>query len=297
MHGKETKRNKRIQGKKMQDNTTLPAEPESSDVKKKKDHKKLKLALIIIALWAILSFLITLIFGKGESEPFTVSLFAPDMNIGGFTISSTIVCCWVVMAVFVIAAIIIRLTLVPKMKQVPSKAQNVIETMIEYVDNYTHDKAGNIGGVLPSYLFSLALLMIGCAFVELFGVRAPTADITFTFAMALITFFLINYYGIKAKGVGGRIKSLAQPTPVVFPMKIISDIAVPVSMACRLFGNMLGGMIVMELLYMALGNAAIIIPSVLGLYFNVFHPLIQAFIFITLTLTFIGEAVEQTEDK
>ena len=122
--------------------------------------------------------------------------------------------------------------------------------------------------------------------------RAPTSDITMTFSMALITFVLINYYGIRKKGVGGRIKSMAKPTPVVFPIKVVSDLAVPVSLACRLFGNMLGGMIVMDLLYMALGNAAIGFPSVLGLYFNVFHPLIQTYIFITLTLTFIGEAVE-----
>lgn len=134
--------------------------------------------------------------------------------------------------------------------------------------------------------------MIGCASVELMGVRAPTADITMTFAMALVTFVLINYYGIRKKGVFGRIRSMAQPTPVVFPIKIVSDCAVPVSMACRLFGNMLGGMIVMDLLYSALGNAAVGIPSVVGLYFNVFHPLIQAYIFITLTLTFIHEAVE-----
>ena len=134
--------------------------------------------------------------------------------------------------------------------------------------------------------------MIGCAVAELFGYRAPTSDITMTFAMSLITFALINYYGLKKKGVGGRIKSLASPTPIVFPMKIVSDIAVPVSMACRLFGNMLGGMIVMELLYSALGAFAIGIPSIIGLYFNVFHPLIQAFIFVTLTLTFINEAIE-----
>ena len=134
--------------------------------------------------------------------------------------------------------------------------------------------------------------MVGCAAVELLGYRAPTADITMTFALALITFILINYYGIKKKGVVGRIKSLAKPTPVVYPMKIVSDLAVPVSLACRLFGNMLGGMIVMDLLYYALGSAAIGIPSVLGLYFNLFHPLIQTFIFVTLTLTFINEAVE-----
>ena len=92
--------------------------------------------------------------------------------------------------------------------------------------------------------------------------------------------------------MGGRIKSLAQPSVGVFRIKIVSELAVPVSLACRLFGNMLGGMIVMDLLYSALGNAAIGFPSVLGLYFNVFHPLIQTYIFITLTLTYIGEAVE-----
>lgn len=59
-----------------------------------------------------------------------------------------------------------------------------------------------------------------------------------------------------------------------------------------MFGNMLGGMIVMDLLYNALGSYAIGIPSVVGLYFNVFHPLIQAFIFITLTLSYIEEATE-----
>lgn len=280
----------------MEENTSdTSAEPEQERevaVKKKKNHKKPKMAALVLAAWAALTAGVTLIFGKGESEPFTVSLFAPEVNLGGFRVSTTIVYCWIVMAALILAALAVRIFVIPKMTQVPGKAQNVIETMIEYVQSYTESKTGKIGDVLPAYLFSLALLMVGCSCVELFGGRAPTADITFTFGMALITFFLINYYGIKKKGVGGRIKSLAQPTAVVFPMKIISDIAVPVSMACRLFGNMLGGMIVMELLYMALGNAAIIIPSVLGLYFNVFHPLIQAYIFITLTLTFISEAVE-----
>ena len=141
----------------------------------------------------------------------------------------------------------------------------------------------------------MVAFLVGCAVLELFGLHAPTADITMTFALAFVTFLLINWCGIRRKGVLGRIKSLAQPTPVVFPIRVISDCAVPVSMACRLFGNMLGGMIVMDLIYKSLGNGAIGIPSVVGLYFNVFHPLIQAFIFITLTLTFINEATEEQE--
>jgi len=69
-------------------------------------------------------------------------------------------------------------------------------------------------------------------------------------------------------------------------------VAVPVSLACRLFGNMLGGMIVMDLLKTSLGGYAVGLTSLAGLYFNLFHPLIQTYIFIILTLTFINEATE-----
>ena len=64
------------------------------------------------------------------------------------------------------------------------------------------------------------------------------------------------------------------------------------SLACRLFGNMLGGMIVMDLLKSSLGGYAVGIPAVAGLYFNLFHPLIQTYIFVILSLTFINEAAE-----
>ena len=128
--------------------------------------------------------------------------------------------------------------------------------------------------------------------MQSFSGFAPTSDITVTFAMSLITFFLINWYGIKNKRLSGRIKGLASPSPVIFPMRIVSDVAVPVSLACRLFGNMLGGLIVMDLLKGAAGGYSFGIAPVAGLYFNLFHPLIQIYIFVTLSLTFINEACE-----
>ena len=114
-------------------------------------------------------------------------------------------------------------------------------------------------------MFTIASLLIGCAFVELLGVRPPTADIVMTISLALVTFVLINYYGIKKRGVGGRLKSLAQPSPVIFPMKLLRDVAIPVSLACRLFGNMLGGLIVMDLLKSALGANGVGITPWVGL--------------------------------
>lgn len=244
--------------------------------------------------WFFVQKLLLLVFGAKEAEAFSVSIWAERIEVGFFSLSTTVIFTWAVMAALIILALLLRLLVIPKMTEIPHGVQNVLELAVETICNFTKTSVTHLhnAGNLPAYLFTVALFMVGCAMVELFGVRAPTADITMTFTLALITFFLINFYGIKQKGFGGRLASMAKPTPVIFPIKVVTDIAIPVSLACRLFGNMLGGMIVMDLLYMALGNAAVGIPSILGLYFNVFHPLIQAYIFITLTLTFISEAVE-----
>ena len=256
-------------------------------------RKKLWATVLTIAGgWLLVERILQLVFGSVPSEEFEVSIWATRYDVGGYSLSETVITTWVIMAVVLVLALLVRTLVIPRMTDQPKGIQNVLEICVEAVCKFTKTSVGDLGDHLPSYLFALAIYMVCSAMVELLGVRAPTADITLTFAMAIITFLMINYFGLKKKGLVGRIKSMAKPTPVVFPIKIVSDLAVPVSLACRLFGNMLGGMIVMELLYMALGNAAIGFPSVLGLYFNVFHPLIQTYIFLTLTLTFIGEAVE-----
>ncbi len=264
----------------------------SEATKKQKRLAKLWLVIMIAALYVAVVKGLTVIFGKPESGEIDISIWAKRIDVHGYSLSMTVVNTWIVMAVLIIAALIIRLFVLPRFKDIPKGAQNVIELMVEYADKYTKSKTVDLGDGLGSYIFVIGAFLVGCAVIELFGVAAPTSDITLTFALSFLTFILFNIYGIKKKGVGGRLKSLATPTPIVFPMKLVSDCAIPISMACRLFGNMLGGMIVMDLLYTVLGNGAVGIPSVLGLYFNVFHPLIQAFIFITLTLTFTNEATE-----
>jgi F-type H+-transporting ATPase subunit a len=200
---------------------------------------------------------------------------------------------WVIIVALVFLALILRLTLIPRMKDVrSSKGQNLLELAVETIEKYTKETAGGTGELLASYIFTITVFLVGCAVLELFGVRSPASDITLTGALAIVTFILINVYGLRRKGVAGRVKSLASPTPIILPIRIVTDLALPISLACRLFGNMLGGLVVMDLLYSALGDYAVGIPSLAGLYFNVFHPLIQTFIFITLTLTFINEAIE-----
>lgn len=261
-----------------------------------KRRKLLGRLMLILGIWLLCVQFISLLPGGKEEEGFHVEMVAERMQLFGFDISSTVVITWLAMAILLVLAVLARIFVIPKMQDVPHGIQTFLEIAVDGIGDYANSIVGKkIGRSISSYLFSIAALMVACAAVELLGLRAPTADITMTFAMAFCTFIAFNYYGIKEKGLRGRIHSLSSPTPLVFPIRVVCDMAVPVSMACRLFGNMLGGMVVMDLLYSALGTAAVGIPSVIGLYFNAFHPLIQTFIFITLTLSFISEAAGEEE--
>ncbi len=267
----------------------LPSSEEAAFAAVKK-KRKLFLFAGVLLLW-IFSGLAFGLFGLGERE-FTVAISPTRMDILGYSVSSSVVVAWIVIAALVLLALLIRIFAIPRFQEKPRGLQLLLETAVESVSNLTKEKFGHENDGLSAYFFALAALFIGSAIVELFGIRPPTTDLSMTFSYALVTFVLINYFGIRKKGIKGRLQTLTKPNAVIAPFKLLSDIAVPISLACRLFGNMLGGMIVVELVYFALGAFSVGIPAVLGLYFNAFHPLIQFFIFINLSLTFIGEAVE-----
>ncbi|MCL1952258.1 MAG: F0F1 ATP synthase subunit A [Oscillospiraceae bacterium] len=223
-------------------------------------------------------------------KEFPVELFPEPVEIAlfghAFRVSQTVLTTWGILAAVLALALVYRFALAPRLKDNPKGPQQALEAAVEGLDSYVGSKLHGMGDSFGAYIFSLALLLVASAFVELLDIRAPTTDITMTLALGLITFFLVNYYGFKRRGLRGRMKAFRNP------FLVLSDMVAPISMACRLFGNMFGGMIIIELLYYAMGNFAVALPSVAGLYFNVFHPLIQAFIFITLTLSYIAEASE-----
>lgn len=261
--------------------------------KKLKKRSKLLLALTIIAAWFLVGTAITAVWHGESGLSVEFQMFSERVEIFGFSFAKTSVLMWVITAIVLVLGLIFRFIVFPRFDpDKPKGFQNVMELAVEATENFTKNTVGDYSQTLAPYMFSLAVFMIMCAASELLGYRPPTSDLIVTLAMGLMTFVLINYYGIKKKGLAGRVKSLAKPTPVIFPMKILSDVAVPVSLACRLFGNMIGGMIVMDLLKSVLGGYAAGIPAVAGLYFNLFHPLIQTYIFVILSLTFINEAIE-----
>lgn len=266
-------------------------DPEDKSFKAVKKKRRNLLILGVFALW-LLSGIFFGLFHR-EAEPIHFSIMADQVQLfGNISASTSVVFGWFVIGIVTILALLARIFVIPKFQEVPKGLQALLETAVGTVDDFVKSKFGHKNNTLSDYMFSLAILYLGAALIELFGLRPPTADLVTTLTYAIITFVMINYYGIRKKGLSGRLKSFTSPYPVIAPFKLLSDIAIPVSLACRLFGNMLGGMIVMHLVYMALGVFGAGVPAVLGLYFNAFHPAIQIFIFINLSLTFIGEAVE-----
>ncbi|MDR2753983.1 MAG: F0F1 ATP synthase subunit A [Oscillospiraceae bacterium] len=294
----------------------------ATPTKKQRFTKRFFGLLALLGGWWFVVKVIALLYrnsaGK-EKEAFHVSIFPERTPIQLFgwhySLSNTVLITWVILAFVLVLGLVFRLFVVPRMKDQPGGLQLALEAAVEQLDAYIGTKLHGASLSFGAYIFSLAILLVSSALVELLGLHAPTADITMTLALSLITFVLINYYGFRQKGFWGRMKSMASirdpeipagasraerlrrkfksvcsPTTIGFPFRLISDLVVPLSLTCRLFGNMFGGMIIIDLLYYAMGNFAVGLPSVAGLYFNIFHPLIQAFIFITLTLSYIEEA-------
>jgi len=263
---------------------------------KQKRLKSLTMAGMLASGWYFVGSLLNWLSGRSgiglHIEDF--EMFSDRVMIAGVSVARTTVLMYIVLGIVAVLLLAFRLLAVPNFdRDHPTGIQNAVEALVELADNYVRSIVGDgLGDGISCYMFAVGVILLSFAFTEIFGQRAPTSDLTVTFSLALVTFFLINFYGIRKKGLGGRIKSLASPSPMIFPMKILSDCAVPVSLACRLFGNMLGGYIVMDLLKASLGGYSSGISAAAGLFFNLFHPAIQTYIFITLSLTFINEAAE-----
>jgi F-type H+-transporting ATPase subunit a len=214
---------------------------------------------------------------------------------GGMPITNTLVTALIASVILIVAAFVIRFVFFKKFKQLPHGLQNVLEIIVDGVSNYTNSKVGETtGNQMAPYIFTLAAFICCNGLLELFAMgklRPAPSDLNETTAFALITFFLIRFFAYKKGGVIGRIRHYAHPSPIIAPVMIFVDLVTPVSLACRMFGNLLGGLVVMELLY-SLGIFSFVIPGLAASFFTVFHTCMQAFIFITLSLAFVEEALE-----
>ena len=224
----------------------------------------------------------------------------------------------------VLSSVIVMLTLVcasiwlgRNLQKRPGGKQVLTEKVVGMLYNMVRDTMGEhnlrfapyIGALFCSSLLGTLISMLGFF-------RSATADISTTITWALVTSALVWYYNIKNNGFFGWLKGFTEPIVVMTPMNIVSEIAQPISMAFRHFGNVAGGSVLTMLIYNALAAASALIlgwipnafinsipilqvgiPAVLSLYFDLFSGFIQALVFSMLTMVYVGAACPPPAEK
>ncbi len=227
--------------------------------------------------------------------------FGPKLiNIAGIQISETLIVTWIIMVVLVIVSIIVT----RNFHKIPRGRQNAVEAIVDTINNLTIETMGEQNKKFAPYIGTLLVFILFANLIGLVGLRPPTADLNTTLALGIITFILIHFFSIKSDGIKSYVKGYFEPLPFLFPINVLGDIATPISLSFRLFGNIVGGLIVMSLLYSALASfsAAIgltsipvlqtAIPVAFHLYFDMFSGALQSFIFVMLTMAFITMSME-----
>lgn len=213
------------------------------------------------------------------------------VNIAGkaYTIPETVVNAWIiVIALLIFAAIVNNKIKKSNINEKPSKFLNVIEMYVEMINNLVKDTMGEKHLEFAPYILTLMTFLLFANLIGLIGFAPPTSDYSVTLTLALITFTLTQYYGLKNSGFIGYLKGFTEPIALLTPLNIIGELANPISLSFRLFGNVLAGVLIMTLFYHAVGFLAPIVAPPFHAYFDVFSGVLQSFIFTMLTMVFIG---------
>lgn len=192
---------------------------------------------------------------NGPKIYFTIPLF------GGIGITQTTVSSFVVMLLLCIAAVVLGSNLQKR----PSRRQVLVEKGVTMLYDMVESTMGKHNSYWTPYIGALFLSSICGSFIGMTGIfRSSTADLSTTFTWALMTSFLCWGCSIKRNGVGGWLKGFTEPIVVMTPMNLVSEIAQPISMAFRHFGNIAGGGVLTSLLYSALAACSAMVLGLVG---------------------------------
>lgn len=229
----------------------------------------------------------------------------PQVNLN-FSITDTAISSFVVMVALCISFIFLGRNL----KKKPGKRQVLVEKLVTMLYNMVEETMGKHNLKFAPYIGALFLSSIFGSLISTTGIfRSSTADLSTTATWALMTTFIVWGSSIRENGFLGWLKGFTEPVVVMTPMNLISEVASPVSMAFRHFGNVVGGSVLTGLIYSALAVLSKIllswlpsvalrsipifqvgIPAILSLYFDFFSGAIQALVFCMLSMVYIGAA-------
>lgn len=269
-------------------------------------NTKSKKKFIFLALWiaiiVLLFVAIIFLWPPGEKHE-TIKELMKDgvlhesnkMSLFGIEVNPAVISGYVVTAVLLIAAALIRIFAIPRFKTVPGKFQSAIEKLVEFFSDMAHTNSPHRPSFVGAYIFSAGVYIFVGTIFELFGVQwvttegmsmslpAPVSDINAAIAMGVMSYAVILGAGIIFGGFKGA-------------LGVLKDFSLPISMSFRLFGALISGLLVTELVYYYV-SLSFVLPVIVGVLFTLIHALVQAYVLTTLVSVFYGEATEPKKKK
>jgi F-type H+-transporting ATPase subunit a len=221
---------------------------------------------------------------------------SPDETIfwqhGFFKLNATIVFTWVVMLVLVIGAKLITRKLTTEHER--SRWQNLLEIVVTAIVAQIADVGLRNPKTYLSFLGTLFLFVATAAMCTIIpGYQPPTGSLSTTAALALCVLVAVPTFGIMDQGVAGYLKSYVQPTVIMLPFNLISEVSRTLALAVRLFGNMMSGAMIIAILLTITPFIFPIVMTLLGLLTG----MVQAYIFSILAAVYIAAAVRTREPR
>ena len=214
---------------------------------------------------------------------FTIPLF------GGIPVADSVVVTWIIMAALMLLTLFLTRDL--RVRD-PGKVQAALESAVEFLNGFMKDNLGSHWKPFAPWLGTVALYIALSNMIGIFGLTPPTKDISVTAALALMSMLLIYGAQFRYNGLLGGMKRFAEPMPLLIPINLMEVAVRPLALCMRLFGNILGAFIIMEMLKYV---APVILPAVFSLYFDLFDGLIQTTVFVFLTTLFTGEGIKEED--
>ena len=217
------------------------------------------------------------------------------IDIGFMTVNPAVISAFTVTAALLLAALVIRIFVIPKFKYVPGRFQIVLEEIVKLFDNLAKEQSPHKNGFLSAYIFAAGIYIFFSTLFELFGFQAitvhgtpialpaPLSDINAAICLGCLSYLVILSGGISGAGLKGVGRTL-------------KDFSLPISMSFRLFGALLSGLLVTELVYYYTA-LSFVLPVAVGVMFTLLHALIQAYVLTMLTALFYGEVSEPVHKK
>ncbi len=219
----------------------------------------------------------------GNKTAFTIPV------LGGIPVADSVVVTWIIMALLVVLSLLLTRKLSVRS---PGKVQIALEWAVQFLNNFIKTNIGTHWRPFAPWLGTVALYIGISNLIGILGLTPPTKDISVTTALAIMSMLLIYGSQFRYNGLLGGLKKFAAPMPLLLPINLMEVVIRPLALCMRLFGNILGAYIIMEMLKFVV---PVVLPAIFSIYFDLFDGLIQTVVFVFLTTLFTGEGIKDEE--